>query len=211
MNKVHKFQSQFNAAGVWRAQEQDKSTQPSVASQYANLDAALPGGGWPQGAITEILCSQEGIGELRLVMAALAQLSHEGRWLTWVAPPYVPYAPALAAHGVDVSKILVVHAKAHDDMLWAAEQALRSGTCGAVLMWVQNIKDRQLHRLQLAAKEGGSLGLLFRPSWSAEQASPAVVRVQLHGTQEELQLDIIKRRGAWPTGPIHLDNKQFDA
>ena len=70
------------------------------------LDAELPGGGWPATALIEILPQHEGIGELRILGHTLARLSNEGRSLAWIAPPHLPYAPALQAAGIDLARLL---------------------------------------------------------------------------------------------------------
>ena len=62
---------------IWRGRNQTQR-QAGLASGYAELDRHLPGGGWPPAALTEILTEQYGIGELRLLMPALARLSTEG-------------------------------------------------------------------------------------------------------------------------------------
>ena len=59
---------------VWRGSSRAHS-QTGLASGYPKLDRCLPGGGWPPAALTEILTAQYGIGELRLLMPALAKLS----------------------------------------------------------------------------------------------------------------------------------------
>ena len=107
-------------ADLWRG----GATSPAVSgipTGFAELDALFPGGGWPRGALTEILMPREGIGALTLVLPTLARLSRENRWLAWVAPPYLPYAPALAAAGVDLSRVLLVHPRSNADGLWAVE------------------------------------------------------------------------------------------
>jgi len=195
---------------LWRGGRPAPAQPDSLPSGFASLDALLPGGGWPLGALTEVLIAREGVGALRLVIPALAQLSADDRWLAWVAPPYIPYAPALAAAGVNLSRVLLVHpperGQARRDALWAAEQALRSGTCGAVLMWLpQDIDDRQLRRLQLAAESGGSWGLLFRPHAAAATPSPAALRLLVEPAGDEVAVHVLKRRGGWPTGPVYLE------
>jgi len=191
---------------VWRAGDARVREQSGIPTGFDALDAHLSGSGWPMGALTEILCDRQGVGELSLVLPALARLSHEGRWLAWIAPPHIPYAPALAAHGVDVSKVLVVHPRAEADMLWTVEQALRAGTCGAVLVWPRLISEHNLRRLQLAAEAGQSWGILFRTTWAATQASPAALRLRLDPTQSGgMSVRVLKRRGGWPMGPIYLN------
>src|SRR6185295_7940581 len=98
--------------------------------------AELPGGGWPAGGLTELLVPTKGIGELGLLMPALARLTCAGKRVVWLAPPYLPYAPALAAAGIDLPHLALVRAAGRRDALWAAEQALRAGSCHALLAWL---------------------------------------------------------------------------
>lgn len=194
---------------IWRgnntsANEADKAAH-HIPSGFAALDAALPGGGFPAGALTEILHARHGIGELRLTMPALARLSRGGRWIAMVAPPFLPYAPALAAQGLDLSRVMIVHPHGDQQALWAIEKALRAGTCAAVLAWPKQCDERSLRRLQLAAEAGNSLGLLFRHAQAAETHSPAALRLALGPTTgQRLDVRILKCRGT-PTGSIALD------
>jgi len=41
------------------------ATQKTIASGFEALDQELPAGGWPCGALSELLSKQIGIGELR--------------------------------------------------------------------------------------------------------------------------------------------------
>jgi len=93
---------------IWRGNQLGSVGMPSVPTGFAALDAELPGGGWPTAALTEILPQHEGIGELRILGYTLAQLSARGRWLAWIAPPYLPYAPALQAAGIDLAKLIFI-------------------------------------------------------------------------------------------------------
>ncbi len=189
---------------IWRGGDLARVAVPSVATGYAELDRELPGGGWPAGALTELLHEREGIGELRLVAPALAGLTQAGRWIAWVAPPHLPYAPALAAAGIRLSRLLIIGKTTPRDSLWAAEQALAAGSIGAVLFWPEDIDPRALRRLQLAAEAGGSVGLLYRPLRAAEQASPAALRLALAPQQDSLAIRILKRRGTAAAQPIRL-------
>src|SRR5919197_5979013 len=74
----------------------------TVPSSFAALDVELPGGGWPRQGLTELLTDEQGIGELGLVLPTLARLTRAGKRVVWVGPPHEPYAPALAAAGMDL-------------------------------------------------------------------------------------------------------------
>jgi len=123
-----------------------------------------------------------------------------------VAPPHIPYAPALVNAGIDLSRILLVHPRAQQDGLWAVEQSLRSGNCAAVLSWPTLDDKVILRRLQLAAEAGDALGVLFRPRHFVQRPSAAALRIQLApGIDGGLSVSILKRRGGWAAGPIHLE------
>jgi cell division inhibitor SulA/protein ImuA len=181
--------------GIWRGAELARSARPGVASGFAALDAELPGGGWPCGALTEILPRHQGIGELRLLGPALARLAAQGKFIAWIAPPHLPYAPALAAAGIALARIVIVKTTRDSDSLWAAEQALASAACGGVLAWPRDIRYTQLRRLQLAAEAGRCLAVLFRPTQAAHEPTPAVLRIALATAAGGLALSILKRRG----------------
>jgi hypothetical protein len=181
---------------LWRGSALARTRHASVPSGFGELDAELPGGGWPAGVLIELLPAHEGIGELRLLGPALAELSAKGLRLAWVAPPYLPYAPALAAAGIDAAKLLIVKTRSDKDTLWATEQALASNACGAVLAWLPDASYAELRRLQLAAEAGESLALLFRPPETARASSPAALRLALSTARGELAVHILKRRGA---------------
>lgn len=190
---------------IWRG-GQLATAVSAVPSGYAELDELLPGGGWPRGALTDILMARQGIGALRLLMPALSQLSHDDRWICWVAPPHIPYAPALMSAGIDLSRVLLVHPKGQQDGMWAVEQSLRSGNCSAVLAWPALSDAGVLRRLQLAAEAGDALGFLFRSQRFVDRPSPAALRIQLDThSDSRLSVSILKRRGGWSAGPVQLD------
>lgn len=198
-------------ADVWRG-----GSAPSAAARFGGalplglnaLDEHLPGGGLPRRALTEVLIPREGIGEMRLLLPLLARLTRERRWLALIAPPHIPYAPAFARAGVDLSQVLVVHTHETNDTLWAVEQALRAGTCSAVLAWTRTVEFKTLRRLQLAAEAGDSACILFRPPQAAQESSPAALRLKLEpvaGETPRLAVHILKRHGGWPAGPITFE------
>lgn len=191
--------------GVFRLDAAGAAATPVLPTGYPELDACLPGGGWPGAAVNEILVAAFGAAELQLVAPALRQLceqqqeTDEPYWLTWISPPHTPYAPALATAGLDLSRILMVRTRRSQDALWAAEQAMRSGTCRAVLLWSDQADARHLRRLQLAAEEGSCWAVIFRLHCMSGQASPAALRLRLVSDENATHFDLLKVRGGRPT------------
>jgi hypothetical protein len=172
------------------------SPAPTFASGFAALDRELPGGGWPRGALTEILLDGHGLGELALLMPALRSLRAGGDWVLAIAPPHSLHAPAWAAAGTDRERLAVVSPAAPRDALWAAEQALLSGAPQAVLCWSATADTRAVRRLQVAAGQGGAVAFLFRPLRCAREPSAAALRLALAAApQGMLAVNILKRRG----------------
>lgn len=195
----------MSPADAWRARRPGVDA-GIIATGFSELDALLPGGGWPRGAVTEIGIARQSVGALRLLLPVLAQLSHENRWLGWVAPPHIPYSPALAAAGVDVSRVLLVHPSARQDGLRAVEQCLRAGTCGAVLAWPMLGDPGVMPRLQRAACAGDSTGFMFCPQQLATRPSAAALRIRLDTHSDgNLSVSLLRRRSGRPAGTVYLD------
>ena len=189
---------------IWRGG--DCASEPAtIASGFADLDRALPGGGWPRGSLTDVLLEREGIGELRLTLPAVARLQREGRSVVWIAPPYRPYAPALIAAGLDLARLVIVRNCSASDALWAYEQALRAPECGAAFGWLHARDERLLRRLQVAAREGRTWGVLWRRPGQQAVATAAPLRLALAPAQGKLAVRVLKRRGADLARPIVVD------
>lgn len=249
---------------LWRGRGLTRMAAAGLGTGFATLDQALPWGGWPADGLTEILTEHPGSG-LGLLLPLLVAASRGARWLLLIDPPWLPYAPALAAHGLDLNRLVLVQAGA--DGAWAMEQALRSGCCAAVLAWpdgpsgvaaavarsdptglnrtdlnpaVPNPADRtgaapsasrsavrrpetacptttrpmktrsaawsatSLRRLQLAAADGATPGLLLRAPAAAAQPSPAALRLLVSSIADGLDLTLLKLRGGRAGGRVRL-------
>ena len=161
---------------------------------YSALDGQLQHGGWPLDSAIELLSDGCGLGAMGLFLPAMEKLSEQGRWQVFIAPPYIPYAPLLAARGIDTRQVLLVHPQNREDLLWSTEQALRSSTCSAVFSWLgaQEYSYGELRKLQLAAASGDSLAVLFRPNQAGRNHAPASLRLQM---REYRKVHILKQRG----------------
>jgi protein ImuA len=202
---------------LWRAHQVARGGLRVLPSRFAELDAALPGGGWPVGALAELLLPHPGVGELRLLAPALAAVQQAGGGLMWFDPPALPCAWALADLGLDARRLVVVRPRTPlkgaarerlpaADMLWALEQALRSGQAGAVLGWLPaRLPADALRRLQLAAQGHDGPAFLLRHPDAARQPSAAPLRLQLAvAVPDALRLTLLKRRGPPAAAPLLL-------
>jgi protein ImuA len=195
---------------IWRGRNAARRVE-GLPTGYAALDAALPGGGWPRTGLIEVLVPRFGIGELYLVMPALAALTTRpaARWCVWVTPPLEPYAPALVAHGATLERMLVVRVPRRGasldslagrsvapEVLWAFEQTLGSGASDIALAWAAwSPRPRGIRRLHLAAERGKTLGVLFRPVRAADESSAAILRLSLESRAAGARVTLLKSRG----------------
>lgn len=205
----------MQTTGLWRASSIDCHYRQQTPSGFSELDAELPGGGWPAAGLSELLHDKPGIGEFRLLLPGLARLSQtQGRWLLLVSPPYIPYPPALAQAGINLSRVIVTRLATDRDYLWVMEKALASQSCSAVVAWPGKLQSKQLRRLQVASKGGGSWGILLRAKREAANPSPAELRLLLEPSKNRqdnsaVTVTVMKRRGSWQSGAItiHFDDE----
>ncbi|MSQ60607.1 MAG: translesion DNA synthesis-associated protein ImuA [Betaproteobacteria bacterium] len=205
------LESLLQTPHIWRGNQYARVAFESIPTGFSHLDTQLPGGGWPRAALTEILASRQGIGELSLLMPALSRLSKGKEWIAWIAPPHIPYAPALSREGISLSKVIVVHTPSEQEKIWAAEKCLRSQSCSAVLLWACTHTHQACRRLQLAAEAGRAWGVLFGPSQWARHTSPAALRLLLAPEQGRLKVHLLKRRGGGTLPEIFIDELREQA
>ncbi len=202
MGALVALSSLLDARQVWRG----RATPVPAGEQptgWLALDAALPAGGWPDAALSEILLPVDGVGELRLLLPTLARLSRGARPVVIVAPPYAPCVAGWQQQGVDMRHVEIV-AAADAQVLWATEQCLRSGSCAAVLAWPRQADDRALRRLQVAADAGKALAFAFRDRRHLSAASPAALRLEIDAAPRARVWVRKCRGGAVPTQPFAL-------
>lgn len=197
MSAVVALETLLAARTLWHAGRSAAIASDGEPTGHAALDALLPQGGWPRRALTELLLPADGVGELSLLLPTLARCTQDGARVVLVAPPYLPYAPAWQAAGVDLSQLRIVEASPRD-ALWAFEQCLRSGACAAVLGWPQQADARALRRLQVAADSGQCLGFALRDRRHLANPSPAALRLEAVRSGRDIAWQVRKCRG----GPL---------
>ena len=167
----------------------------SIPTGFSELDNLLPHRGWPLGTTLEILTTQCGAGELRLLLPAMATLTQQGFYVAWIAPPYTPYAPSLLQHNVDIRYVIVIDAQTTThNQHWSMEKLLSCEKCGMALMWPNSCTTKDIRRLQLAAEKGNSIGVLYPRIHHAY--SPADMRISVQAVStNQLYITILKARG----------------
>jgi protein ImuA len=187
-------------AHVWRASELASFRTPTVSTGFPNLDNELPSGGWPSGSLIELLTQQPGIGEIRLLLPALRSLSP--RKIILIQPPHTIQARAWQGQHFSADRLLSIRTKRSADAFWAAEQVLRSGAAGALLLWQPHVRPESLRRLHLAAQSSDVSFWFLRPLASTQDASPAPLRLALRPAKGAISVEIVKRRGPRRDTPL---------
>ena len=205
-------------AHVWRAGELGAACVQTIATGYDALSRVLPGGGWPCGAMTEVLQPQPGQHEWGLVVPALGalQAARPDGLVVMVGAPYCPFGPALGARQLNMQRLLNIHAAKNDSpaSLWATREALQCADVSAVLAWLPDARSAHLRRLQIAALTHDKLLFVFRPLQAQHDSSPAPLRLRLAGVPQSsgtsphnLQIDVFKRRGPPLAAPVLIDTR----
>lgn len=182
---------------LWRGRKPPRGA--ALSSGQALLDDWLPGGGWPCGRLTELLPSALGIGELSLLLPSLAAQTRQGLPVLLAAPPLVPCPQHLDRAGIDLQRLVII--RQARQALWAAEQGLKSGLCGAVLVWHPRgrVQEKSIRRLQLAAEQGSApLFVYYAPG----QQPPAALAALRLAIQPGPELELL--RGDTDQRRIHL-------
>ena len=198
---------------------QHKTVTPGVSTSFAVLDAFLPWHGWPTGAMTEIMTDTVGCGELSLLLPAMARLSQEKRPILCIGAPHALFAPALNQAGIDPARITQINPssspKSSKENLWSAEQALKSGLPGMVVLWSpphMSCAPETLRRLHLSTLGRETMLIHFRGKSSMSQPSPAWLRFGFAADDSHIRLQVLKCRGRLLTRPlITLDRASVQA
>jgi cell division inhibitor SulA/protein ImuA len=187
---------------IWRAKAGAALARPTLPSGWAAIDRVLHGG-WPRGALIELLLEQTGSGELRLLMPLFNESKRDRRLQqVWIDPPLLPYAPALRQCGVSLDTILIVRPADRVEWLWACIQALRTGRHTAVLCWPNRhrLSYADLRQLQVTASDHGSQAFLLRDlaldRRILQHSTPAPLRLHLTPTATALHIAVLKQRGS---------------
>jgi protein ImuA len=177
------------------------------------LDRLLPAGGFRHGTVTEWLADEAAAGAGTLALIAARSAAWEGGAVVVMDRNRGFYPPAAAALGLDLENVVIVRPRDRREEQWAWEQVLRSPAVAAAWGFLDEeaeepVDPRTLRRWQLAAEQGGGLGLLLRssraesePSWAEIQLAVAP-RPSPHGRR--LRVELVRARGQLSGGAVEL-------
>lgn len=217
------LQQLIERGSLWKGNERPSGA-VAQSNVYASsgqlvLDQAL-GGGWLRGRVHELQCAHLFSGELSLLAAAIANAAVLARPVFWLAPPAIPYAPALlgmlasaanspmaAGANAAAAQHIVINPAHEADALWAAETILHSGQVAVLLLWAEQLSATAVRRLHLAAAESEAWVFVITGVQN-EEARSYTTRLRVHvepakGSEKVAQLanvqwQLLKRNGGWP-------------
>ncbi|MCL1038178.1 translesion DNA synthesis-associated protein ImuA [Shewanella submarina] len=201
---------------LWLGQQWQQADKASgYSTGFAELDAMLADGGWPDHGVCQLFVSHPGQGEMGLLLPLLRQLTAadlgDDRHILLVGGEFQPSSQYLVQQGVDIERLLWVNTQDKSEQLWALEQGISSDACHLVIGWADSLSISQARRLQLACEKHGVLTILLMPLSQQEEPHPVTLKLSL--TQQAVQtakssgqqLKVLKRRGGWPATPLWLD------
>jgi len=185
-----------NNALLWRGSSAQPDPGDAVDTGIESLNDFLPTGGWPANSMVELVVEQWGIGELQVLLPLMSRLSQQRQRLVLIAPPYLPYAPALLSAGVELDHLVIIDNRiAPENIWWASEKILRNEGCALVLIWPKKPDYRHIRRLQIAADTGNSLGILLHRGLPTD--TPVALRLKLSPCDQGISMQILKSRFGW--------------
>ena len=180
---------------LWKAStdlQGNDSQNTGLDTGFDKLNNLLKTKGWPKSSLIEIQVDEWGQGELQLLLPVMAALSQQQQQLAWIAPPYIPYAPALQAAGIDLDYLLIIEHSDPGDVAWAAEKCLRHASAAMVLFCLPMSDARHIRRLQVAADTGGNFGVLLHCGQTRQ--TPVALRLKVNYVSQGLRVQVLKSR-----------------
>ena len=138
------------------------------------IDAALPEGGLALGSLHEF----SGEAATGFVLALLGAL---GREVLWCAGPRAVnlYPPGLGRFGLDPDRLVVACPPKKQDALWIAEEAMKSGAVGSIVLEADcAVALAQSRRLQLAVEQSRCFGAILYGGAHAGQLGTTAARTR---------------------------------
>jgi cell division inhibitor SulA len=167
----------------------------TIPTGIPGLDELLPGGGWPEAGLVEIIIPDDHVDAMTLVLPVLVRLGEQDRWLGLVSPPCMPRSRILQDTRINPLRMQQVNPHAGRSDMWTMEYMLQDGNYSVVLGWPSCDTELVARRLENAALAGNSLGILFRYESFTRKASATGLRLKLEMNEVGKLLYRLNSRG----------------
>jgi protein ImuA len=195
-----------------REEARGPTGQTPISSGSDALDRLLPDRGFRRGTLIEWLVPADGSGAETMALTTAREACREQGALVVLDPAGEFYPPPCARLGIDLARLIVVQAANPKDNTWALDQALRCAAVAAVLAWPEKLDGRAFRRLQLAAEQGGGLGLLIRPqrverepSWAEARLLVNPLPAPISAAGRWLRVQVLSCRGGGSGGSVEVE------
>jgi protein ImuA len=179
-----------------------RGTSRMIPTGITVLDDMLPDGGWPRAGVVEVTETGDSADAMALFMPALARVTHQGRDLVLVAPPFPARKRVCTDAAVNPLRVMQVNPHQGRSALWTVESLLQSGACGVVMAWPGCDTELMDKRLQKAATQGRVLCVLFRPPCQARAVSGNSVRLGVDVDEAGRAVYLLSGRGDRLAGAV---------
>jgi len=212
----------FERNDTWKGDTKTLFSQKTLDTGFEALNEQLHNKGWPlstlidvsflsnirfnqnKNTMNEALLSQGA--SFFLFSTAINQSCRHGHHIALINPPAQPYGPNLARE-ISLEQLLLVRPENKNDFIACFKELSRSTAFNAIMAWSpkQSLTYTELRKLQLASKENQGLSIIFRSSYTANQASPANLRLHTHWLEKSLQVHISKQKGSFNKAYVTID------
>lgn len=151
-------------AEILRLQGFKPSNSPGVDMGLGPLKDAFPNATFPLGAIHEFLSArpEDAAATSGFIAALLSPLMRINGTALWISASRTIFPPALKSFGIDPDRFIFIDLEKENDVLWAAEEALKCAALTAVVGEIKELSFTASRRLQLAVEQSRVTGFILR-------------------------------------------------
>ncbi len=142
------------------------------------IENSFPNKTFPTAAIHEFIstCPEDTSATGGFITGIVQSLLARGGACVWVSYTRRLYPPALKQFGLDADRIVFADVIREKDVLWVAEEALKSIGVTAVICETRQLSFKESQRLQLAVENSRATGFIIRKECKAINTTACVTR-----------------------------------
>jgi len=186
-----KSKSMIEAAAIC-SQIPEKTILPQETN--GEIESVLPYSAWPVGELSEIR-TEDTENIFHLLLPLLSKLSSQNRWITLISPPADIDKKLFAYHGIDVSRVLLIHPKNAVDDTATMNKALKNGTSGIVIMWTDRVAKRFVAQWRKSVKQGNCRGVIVNRDLTEHCFPSVALALKVSSSDQSITITSTQRFG----------------